>query len=239
MKTHLLALIILISFNVFSQKKKKVYLSEKFEIITKRYYNKMFNSKLYHSISYDLDTIVYKKLRLNYFFGQLDKDNRGQLFKLLYSRNKIDTTKTLMFHYKDTLKSKKQFPKKDKTVYLKNGKHKHLVSYETFLRHHSNCKSKYDNYHDVTILHFFSVNNGHPKRVGDLIWYKDPSNVIKRVFRDGYKSFSVFVVKPDGRFFIRSLNSISAPNSEQLLNGSWDKLEAKFYKRYNKLNKKL
>lgn len=222
----------------FSQKKKEsVYLDESYNVITKKQYNKRLNSEIYHSLNYDLDTIKYKKLRLSHFFGKLEGVKKQQLFKLLYLRNGVDTTKTLVFHYNDTLKAKKYFPEKDSVAYFKKGRHKHLICYDTFLEQHKKCVDKWRKKDNISILHYYCVNKGHPDEIGEVLWYKDPSNVIKNVFRDDYKNFKFFALKPNGHFFVYSIRDSKKLDYVKLIANKWEFYEKKFYKTYLKLNK--
>jgi hypothetical protein len=240
MKYFIANLFFLVVVSSYSQvKKKTIYLNENYTEITKREHHKKLKSKIYHSLTYDLDSLVYKKLRLSHFFGKLDKLKKQQLFKLLYVRNSIDTTKTLVFHYKDTLKLKSEFPKNDTVVFLKNGRHKHLISYKKFLKQHTNCVKKHNQFTNVTVVHYYHINNGHQDVIGELIWYKDPSGIIKRLFSDTYENFKYFILKPNGTFFIQSVRESKTNIFDEVLKGKWDKYETKFYKRYNYFNKKL
>lgn len=86
------------------------------------------NSPLYYVLIYknEKNKIVTLKARPSYFFGTIEKVKKQQLFKLLAQRNNVDTTKTIVIHYQDTLKRIDEFPKTNKIVPTKNG-HKHLV----------------------------------------------------------------------------------------------------------------
>ena len=223
----------------FSQKKEKtIYVDENYLVISKKLHKKRLKSEIYHSLSYDLDTIKYEKLRLSYFFGKFEKIKKQQLFKLLFLRNGIDTTKTLVFHYSDTLKAKYLFTKRDGVVDLKNGKHKHEISYDTYLKRHIECVEKWEKNIGVTMLHYYNINIGHPEKVGKVKWYKDPSGVVRNIFRDDYKNYNFFVVKPNGQFFVYSLRGTQKINYEKLITSRWDYYEKKFNKTYEKLNRK-
>lgn len=223
----------LIFICVAQKKVDTVYLGEKDNFISKMEYKNKINSPLYYALIYDLDTVVCKKARLSYFFGKIELIKKQQLFKLLSKRNNIDTTQVLVFHYIDTLKNKNQFPEKDLIQNLNNGKHKHIISYKTFIRQHKECLRKYKN---TKVLHYYDVNSDHPERVGRVVWYKDPSSVIRKIFRDSYRRFNFFIVKPNGEYYVHNINDGEEINIKKMIRSKWDYHASDFKKRYNSLN---
>jgi Fe-S cluster biosynthesis and repair protein YggX len=240
MKYFIASLFFLVVVSSYSQvKKKTIYLNENYVEITKKEHKKKLNSEIYHSLTYDLDSLLYKKIRLSYFFGKLDLSKKQQLFKLLHVRNGIDTTKTLIFHYIDTLKVEKQFPKNDTVIRFKDGGHRNELSYKSFLKHHKDCSKKYEGFVNVNVLHYYYINNGHETVLGELVWCKDPSGIISRLFSDTHESFKYFILKPKGDFYVQSVGETKIDIFNEVLKEKWSEHEAKFYKEYNKLNKKL
>jgi len=237
MKLRLSLFLLLLVFTCVAQKKvDTVYLGESDDFITKIEYNNKVNSPLYYSLTYDLDTVVYKKTRLSYFFGKIELKKKQQLFKLLNKRNNIDTTQVLVFHYIDTLKNRNQFPKIDLIKNLDDGKHKHIISYKTFMRQHKECLRKYKKYKNTKVLHYYNINNNHPKKIGDIVWYKDPSGVIKNIFRDSYKRFKFFILKPNGEYYIHNIVDGKLIDTKKMIKSKWDYHANDFKKRYNSLN---
>lgn len=254
---YLITFFLLISFKVFSQVD-TVYIDENDSYISKTiFYNKM-KSPIYKGIRFSSDTVVLEKLRFEYFFGKLEPLIKTQLFRLLNSRHKIDTTKTLVIHYQDTLKNKSDFPKQSSIVYydsldqeikMKNtntfvevskykkiAKHKHFISYYDFLQAHKRCKRNHKKYNKtIDVLHFYSFNNGHPKEYKDLVWYKDYGLVIKKIFSDGYKNFTSIIVHPNGDFFIGNHRD-RFPYSDLIKKQNWNKYKSSFAKRIKTLN---
>jgi len=227
---------VVVNIIVAQKKVDTVYIDETNNVISKLSFLSKTNSSIYYGLIYDLDSVVYKKLRLSYFFGKLERIKKQQLFKLLSKRNGIDTTQALFFHYSDTLKSKNDFPKENTVVSLKNGGHKHLNSYNRFLKIHKQCLKVEKTYKKTKIIHFYNINQGHPNQVGKLIWYKDYSKVIGNMFKDYYGTFKCFIVRPNGEYFVYNIRDNEGIDIKKMMNSQWDIQVKDFKKRYNSLN---
>lgn len=213
------------------------YVDESNNYISKQdFYNKI-KTPIYSGIRFSTDTLVMEKLRFRYFFGNLDEVIKSQLFKLLSKRHGIDTTKSLIIHYSDTLKSSEEFPKQDTIIYLDTLKqrHRHLSSYKKFIYWHKKCirnHKKYDKY--AQVFHFYGTNNGQPLDYKKIHWYKDYGLVIRKVFSDSYRNFSNIILHPDGSFFLGYNNEISY--KDLVKKQKWDVQSNDFKKRIKALN---
>ena len=206
-----------------------IYSDENNKLISKVEFNRKMNSEVFHGLRYETDTIVLNKLRFNYYFGELDPIVKTQLFKLLNKRHQIDTTKTLIIHYLDTLKSIEEFPKVTKTVLLdslnneikvpefKNSyidfrplenvkSHMHLQSYKSFVNEYKKCIRKHKKYRKTArLLHFYGHSSGGlEEKSEDVNWLKDYGFVVKKVFSDGFKTFNTIILHPNGEFYMQS-----------------------------------
>ncbi|MCB4809480.1 hypothetical protein LG651_14585 [Tamlana sp. 62-3] len=99
------------SFNGFSQVD-TIYVDENYNKLLKDTFKQKLESNAYEGYRYSTDTLVLEMLKVKFRFGNLDKDIKSQLFKLLFARHSIDTSKVLSILYIDSLKSKNDFPKK-------------------------------------------------------------------------------------------------------------------------------
>lgn len=182
-RTHTI-FIILIGFqyfNLYSQIKKTLYVNEDFKEISKLEFDKKHNSSIYGTKTYDLDTIVYKSTFLRYYMGKLEKTKKKQLYSLLVQRNNVDTTKSILIHYKDTLKTIGSFPTVDSFVYYKKGGIRRIVSHNTFIKVHKDCEREYSKKH-ITTYHFFNHNEGHPLEIKKIIWRQDYLGLLRKLF---------------------------------------------------------
>ena len=215
-----------------------LYLDESDRLITKTIFQHKTGSPLYHGLRFDTDTLVLNKVRFNYYFGKLTPSVKTQFFKLLNKRHQIDTTKTLIIHYQDTLKTQDQFPEKDSIVYLDSlsERHIHLWGYDSFLNANKKCIKNHNKYKKTSeLLHFYGHNLGHPNNVKKLVWYKDYGLIIKKLFADSYRNFKIIIIHSDGEFFVESrLNEI--PNNHLIRRKKWDDYKADFVRRCKALN---
>ena len=144
-KNFLLFIFFMSSFNSLAQKN-VICLNEKgVSIPVFDFYHKNKTS-IYNHVSIETDSVIFKRLRYNYYFGDLRKDIKSQFFKLLYQKHGIDTTKALVIHYRDTIKAMKNFPKRDSVVHEGETEkwHWHLLSYKGFKRNHFKYDFKRD-----------------------------------------------------------------------------------------------
>lgn len=219
-----LAIIFFLKYFLVNSQPDTLYLDENDKYISKDNFYKKAESEIYGATRYVTDTLVIGKLEFNYFFSELSGETKSQLFKLFAIRHQIDTAKTLIIHYEEVLKNKLEYPKysyveyydslSQKMDYIKNGydlekygkrivERKTILDYESFLRAHENCIKINKRYGDnLTILHFFNQNNGHPIEVKRLKWYKDYGAILKNLFYDNDRKFAVLFIRPDGEYYL-------------------------------------
>lgn len=255
---QMLLLICLFFSIVTNAQKDTLCFDEADHLISKALFNKKISSNIYHGLQLDTDTLVIQKVRFNYCFGNLQPTIKSQLFKLLSSRHQIDTTKTLVIHYIDTLRSISEFPKQNSVVYKdslgniipikKNGSsfdlasarniktHEHILNHQSFVKQHERCLKDHKKLKaNIEVLHFYAVNNGHPEQVSDVKWYKDYGSVLKKVFSDGYKNFNNIIVHPNGDFYMQSFKS-EIPYKDLVKKIKWSEYEQHFNKKVETLN---
>ncbi len=192
----------IISYSCFSQQKDTIYFNFSGEQIHRDNFYKKVNSSLFGATMYDLDTIVVLKTRRSYLFGEINDKERNQLFKLINKRNHVDTTKTMVIHYIDTLKAVHQFPRREKIIQLEGGGHRHDITHRTFIRGGKNCRKTFSKYKHSNVYHFYKFNNGHPKAFKKLTWEKDNYKLIRKITAFDFKSNYVIAISPKGDFFI-------------------------------------
>lgn len=110
-KTLLILVFILISINGFCQKLRFFYQDEKGNNISFSSYNNRLNSGLYYATSSGYDTTFIKGMKFKEEYGKLDLIQKKQLNKLYAKRNDIDSTKTWLIHYIDSLPNITNMPK--------------------------------------------------------------------------------------------------------------------------------
>lgn len=235
-----------------------IYADESNHYISKDEFYKKVNSSIYYGLRFDTDTLVLQKIRFRYYLGSLPITIKSQLFKLLNRRHQIDTTKTLVIHYTDTLKSAEEFPKRSSIVYrdsLNNivkipntgtfidlkgiediKKHEHIWNYKKFINQHKKCIKNHKKFSEVaSVLHFYNYNNGHPEKVKNLMWYKDYGSVINKIFADSYKNFQQLIVYPNGDFYVQTMNG-NIPYDDLVRKMNCDNYKYDFLKKMELLN---
>ena len=168
-------IIFLLLFNLFyfnytfCQNKKFSYLNDKGNIISLSSYKTKINSNLFYTIlEINHDTII-KGMRLKESYGQLDLKQKQQLNKLFNKRFGIDSTKTWLIHYIDSLPNVNKMPKIS-GLYLfnefenkieeeiKSKKFYHfaedslLVSYKTYINYSKKILLSYNDYKKIVFL---------------------------------------------------------------------------------------
>ncbi len=227
----------LVSLSTYCQEKQTIYLDDGLKVVSKKKFDTKNKSSLYYAMEYELDTALYQKLYLKYFIGKLPDSIRAQLYPFLAQRYKIDTTKTIVIHYKDTLKVKESYPKKGGIVFLENNNHKHVISYSTFLRNQFKCERKYNRKDDREVYHFFDHNEGHPTTYKGLIWHKDQLRLLRRIFY--YNSNPVYwavTLHPNGDYFVNNMGIDKKVFKDLENHRNWDIHRAEFERRYFSLN---
>lgn len=225
----------------FGQVSDTTYIDEAYRIVSSKEFYKKAKSNLYYTNLYIADTTIYNKIFLKYYIGELEEEKRVQLFSLLSQRNAIDTTKSILIHYKDTLHSKDHYPKKDTVIKYKDGSHKHIISYRTFLRQHRQCEKQYSS-KNIQMYHFINFNNGHPLEVKKLKWRKDPLNILRRMFYNHSDNmrFWTILIHPNGEYAINNAGVRTIKMwKEMKMHKNWHLYKEQFYNSYHTLNPEL
>lgn len=191
-----------------------VYVNEHNKIITKSLFYKKVESDIFNGLQFKTDSVLLKKIRFNYFFGSLEKSTKTQIFKFLNKKHQIDTSKTMIIHYRDTLKSIGEFPKVSHhnyrpfssviscSPYFDETKSR---SHKDFIISHQKCIKTHQKIDDnISVLHFYYHNNGHRNKFKNLTWYHDSNQLIKNIFTDEYKNYEWIIIHPDGEFYMKS-----------------------------------
>tara|TARA_R110002096_G_scaffold185324_3_gene364091 strand:+ start:3298 stop:4023 length:726 start_codon:yes stop_codon:yes gene_type:complete len=213
-----------------------LYVDENNQDISKTIYLKKSKSGLYDGQRFSTDTIVLEKLRLRNCFGELEPRVKSQLFKLLHSRNHIDTTKTLLIHYGDTLRKPSYYIKNNKErKYMYSFAHEHYNTHKGFVLAHKICKNRYRKFKKIAqVLHFYNINNGHPEQYKGHVWYKDYSSLLKKLFLSGYLHSRVIIIRPNGEFFLGYHNHYLF--RDVVKNRKWEKSKSEFKNKLEELN---
>lgn len=251
-------LLFVICFGHIYGQQDTIYVDEKDHYISKDAFYKKMNSSIYYGLRFDMDTVMLQKIRFKYYLGSLLPTVKSQLHKLLNKRHQIDTTKTLVIHYTDTLKSATEFAKRSKVIYrdsLNNivsipdsgsfidfnkirtiKKHEHIWSYKEYINQHKKCVKNHQKYEEVvSVLHFYNHNNGHPDEVKNVKWFKDDGSIIKRIFADSYKNFQQIIIYPNGDFYIQAMGN-NIPYEDLMRKKDWDNHKDDFLEKVKLLN---
>ena len=241
MKKLIYIIYFLLAAHLNGQYRKTIYVDEGYKKITKFEFQKKKDSKLYYSLSYNLDTAIVKRVLLRYYLGKLNHSKKHQLFSLLKARNGIDTLKSIHIHYLDTLKKINSYSDKDSILVLDNGSHKHLISHDTFLKAHEYCEKTHSG-ENIKMYHFYNFNEGHPEEIGKLKWHKDNLQLIRRLFYNGSDNTRrwTIIIHPNGDYAIKNAAISSSKLWKKLKkHKNWDTHLKKFNKDYDKLNPEL
>ncbi|MFV0566220.1 MAG: hypothetical protein ACK5NB_10350 [Flavobacteriaceae bacterium] len=249
-------------FSVFAQMD-TLRVDENNRPISKYNFYKKEKSPLYSGFRFSTDTLIIEKLRYNYFFGKIESPKKEQILKLFSKRHQIDTSKTLVIHYLDTLKSINDYPKRSRTIFYdslgqevkhsiklthmysglkvdasKSGeiaRHKHILNHKDFFLINKRCVKSYKRKKNVEVLHFFGVNMGHPEAYKKIKWYKDYGFVLGKIFADKTDNFKNIILRPNGEFYVSDYYMSVDEVSLRLKN--WDKEKENFYQTIKSFSK--
>lgn len=238
-----------------------IYVDENDRYVSKAIFFKKAKSKIYKGVEFSTDTVVLRKLRFNYYFGKLNEITKSQLFKFFKHRYSIDTTKTLVIHYLDTLKAMHEFPKKTEIIYkdgegniikmpsnsgstvfindiVKVKSHKHIYNHNSFIDRYEKCIKNHKKYRETAlILHFYNINNGHPETYKNVKWLKDKGGLIKKIFSDSYMNFKSIILHPNGEYYLGFKHK--APYRNLVKQLKWDKYKTDFLNEVAALNNNI
>lgn len=221
-----------------AQTRDTIFADEGYVLINRGKFESKLRSKLYYDLEYDLDTVILKKLFLRYYLGQLDSLKKQQLYGILAQRNKVDTTQTMVIHYLDTLKRRDSYPRKEYVVSLKNGGHRHIPSYNTFLKAHKHCMKTYRKQEGIKVYHYYHYNEGHPTAYKGLQWNEDPLDVLRKLFyneSDNTVMWRVFL-HPNGDYFVLYGSMPNNMYEDLKFHKNWDTHYRDFWESYNRVN---
>ncbi len=233
----LLVLFCLAGYFSNAQSKEVAFLDENYKIIMEASFNKKNNSTLYYSKRLVTDSVIYDRLSFKYYLGVLDKKLKEQLFSILKQRNNVDTTKTIIIHYKDTLPPVSSFPKKDSIVYYVNGEHRHMNSYKSFKKVIRSC-SRANYRRKSAVYHFYNFNNNYPLETTDLLWHKDKLQLLRKLFYDrNSRNFTwTILMQTNGNYLVDYYGDNSKIFTDVKKGKYWKIHYNDFQKRYKSLN---
>ncbi|WOD43249.1 hypothetical protein [Hwangdonia lutea] len=223
------------SLNALSQVR-TVYADETGKIISKAVYQKKLKSSIYSGFLYRTDSIVLEKLRLKYYFGRLTPTVKTQFFKFINHRHQIDTTKSLLIRYVDTLRAKSEYPIRNIFIFNNHEIKDYSVTYTEYISRKKSSEVYYRRYKKKLVkLDFYGHNNGHPEVYENLRWYKDYGYLIKKIFCQLKNDLTTIIIHPDGEFYIESTET-NLPFTDLFRKRNWFKHKNKFIKDIEKLN---
>ncbi|CAM1347421.1 hypothetical protein [Tenacibaculum insulae] len=259
MKKILLILLLFTYYINHSQSKKIIYVDEKYNEISFTSYQKKLSSKLFDIAIVEDKNMIYKKLRYYEYYSKLPIKTKYQLTKLFSKRFNIDSTKTLLIHYIDSVPDIKKMPIEsgieikdslNKTIRFisntelksnKNGsnylkKHRHIQSFNDYIK---NIKSEINKYHKkrLELIHFYNQNKGFPEwKLKEIKYFKDHNSLIKKIFSDKMKTYDVILIHSNGEFYVSNTRNHSYNKENKLAKKSfYDKQKNKWLKRLNKV----
>ena len=221
-----------------AQNKKIAFLDENYQPISEEVFDKKNNSTVYRSIQLMTDSVIYKRVAFKYYLGTLEEKSKQQLYNLLSQRNGVDTTKTIIIHYRDTLPPISSFPKRDSIAPTIGGGHRHINSHKTHLRNLKSCL-RYNTRRKTSIYHFFNFNDGYPLAMeGAIKWNEDPLRMLRKLFYDrSIMNFSwTILIQKNGNFLVHYYGFLPKIFKDLRKGKNWEIHYSDFQKRYNSLN---
>lgn len=223
-------------FVSYSQNKEIYYIDEASKSIDFSDYKKRLKSKMFFENIIENDSAIFKKLRFKEFYGKIDATQKTQVNSLFSKLYAIDSTKTWLIHYQDTLPDIKIEQKRLKTVHLDSMRpRKGLFNYEDDVKLIEKELAFYGKMENIILLHFFNTNNGYPIDNEGKEWYYDYSSILRKFFNVRLEPFYMCVIHPSGDFYVTPL-VVTFPNQEKILDPvKFKKMKEKFEKKYRKI----
>lgn len=202
-KIFLLIAYVFLSNIGYSQTKDTIYLNASYKEIAKTEFQERIRSNLFYTANIKGDSVFYMKLRYKQYYGKLESSKKNQLNKIFASRFQIDTTKTWLIHYIDTLFKKSINPKlkhiRDRDIFMDS------VCYINLIRnidYSVNKKTrKFKKFKKTELIHFYGFNKGYPiEEIEYGKWYKDQNKIVKKIFNDGIRHYNTIIIFPNGDF---------------------------------------
>jgi hypothetical protein len=168
-KYFIISLLTLSVITGYSQKRKTIYVNENFTEIIFSEYKKGLKSGLFTATEIVNDTAIFLKLRYTEYFGTLSPQKKKQINSLFNKRFKVDTIKTWLIHYIDTLPNKKEMPKVSGViVYDSLNKVKGIFSSKKKFRSNFRINSKYKHKHVSSYTDYLKKIKNERKKVNKL-----------------------------------------------------------------------
>ncbi|SFD31710.1 hypothetical protein SAMN04487987_10993 [Algibacter pectinivorans] len=207
-----------------------IYLDELDNPVSKiKFYTKE-QSSIYSGTRYSSDTLVLQTLRLNYMYDKMPLISKERLFNFLSSNYKLDTTKTIVIHYTNTLKNPKDYPNRtpvykfdslnntykllkyhnagnlDLTLGVSG--HMHAQNYSAIMYGYKQCiKYHRKKNEELSVLHLYAKNEGFPLEEKGLEWYLDKNQFIKGFFKKFNTVSNIVIIQPNGEFYVQYCSS--------------------------------
>lgn len=259
MKYLMLFFVIFIHDICVSQHKKIIYVDENYKEINFLTYKKKLQSNLFDIAKVENDTALFKKLRFIEFYGVLKPKIKSQLAKLFNKKYNIDTTKIWLIHYVDFMPNLEKMPEKSgvellDSLYNPTGiflndkefkkrkcskaRHKHITSAKDYISQIDKESREVKN-KKVSLLHFYGTNKGFPEEIiKKYNYFQDYKDLIKKLFNDKMKNFSVIILYPNREFYISNFYVGNLKLEKKLVRKSYYNRKKKLWqKRLSKLNK--
>jgi len=218
---------VLMTTSSFSQKK-ELYYNEKYQRIEKNDFDKRLKSKLFIETVVENDTAKFHKLRFFEFFGVMDSTKNKQLRSQLTSEYPINPNKTWFINYMDTLPDAKKMHKEAGTYYIdtiakdsvfvpryrhfkkldreKYNYHHHVSSTKSFQKYLERWPKKVNS--NIEYFYIYVVNKGFPLDFSPKVrMYRDPKNVVRKVFNDGQVPYHDIILFPNGDFYVTTADN--------------------------------
>ena len=225
MMRNSLFILFVLFFTCSYGQKKEIYYSEKYQLIEKKDFKKRLKSKLFIVTTVENDTAKFHKLRFTEFFGSMDSVKHKQLVSQLTSKYKIDPNRTWYIGYMDSLPNAKKMHKRSGLYYVdtiakdsifvpNNRKYKkfdrknynyrrHVMSVEGFQNFLERWPKKVNS--NIEFFYLYIVNKGFPLNFSKKVrLYKDPKNIVRKVFNDGQVPYRAIILYPTGEFYVTS-----------------------------------
>ncbi|MFP4846058.1 hypothetical protein [Winogradskyella sp. PE311] len=178
-------------------------------------------TKIYSKRIYDKDSMIIKKLIVDYDFGQFNTIELQQLHDLLKKEIGIsEFDKSLILVFRDTLGGSYNKDNKKRLVDadFSDGfsEDNYLKRKKRYDKEQKKC-NKFAKQNDAIPLHFFSAKQNYNFKSKNYKEYKI-SVLLKSIFFKG-QSYGLVILKPNGQyFFYKYINQLQV---EKMLNSDW------------------
>jgi hypothetical protein len=207
----------------------EVFYNEKYQKIKKSIFENKLKSKLFFTASWKNDTAKFHKLRYAEFFGKMDSIKHKQLKSQLSSKYNLNPNKRWLIYYIDSLPDVKKMPPKSGFFYIdtiakdsifipRNGRRSkkfdrekynyrfHVRSLKSYQKGIKRASKKSNS--SVECFYLYNFNNGfsiiNSKK---FRLYKDPNQIVKKVFSDGQISYKAIILDIYGNFYVTSADN--------------------------------